>query len=84
MFDEYFCILSYSNTGKGKGGVVAKRAQSKNVKVETLEKTYPQTREQQAWKSVLRYVENNRLEIFWCVLYTLVLLLIFAERAYCK
>lgn len=32
----------------------------------------------------LRYLEENAKEIFWMSLYTLVLLAIFTERAYCK
>ena len=33
---------------------------------------------------VINYIENNRLNIFWITLYTLLCLAIFAERAYCK
>lgn len=36
------------------------------------------------WISIKRIIENYSREIFWLVLYTLVLLAIFAERAYCK
>jgi len=36
------------------------------------------------WISIRRAIENYSREIFWMVLYTLVLLAIFAERAYCK
>jgi len=34
--------------------------------------------------SIRRAIENYSREIFWMTLYTLVLLAIFAERAYCK
>lgn len=34
--------------------------------------------------AMLRYIELKSKEIFWLTLYTLVLLAIFAERAYCK
>jgi hypothetical protein len=36
------------------------------------------------WKPTRRAIENYSREIFWMVLYTLVLLAIFAERSYCK
>jgi hypothetical protein len=36
------------------------------------------------WIFTRRVIQNNSREIFWLVLYTLVLLAIFAERAYCK
>lgn len=36
------------------------------------------------WISIRRATENYSREIFWMTLYTLVLLAIFAERAYCK
>lgn len=36
------------------------------------------------WISIRRKIENYSREIFWLALYTLVLLAIFAERAYCK
>lgn len=36
------------------------------------------------WISIKRIIENYSREIFWLTLYTLVLLAIFAERAYCK
>jgi hypothetical protein len=36
------------------------------------------------WTSIRRATENYSREIFWLALYTLVLLAIFAERAYCK
>lgn len=32
----------------------------------------------------LNFVENYRLHIFWIVMYTLLCLAIFAERAYCE
>jgi hypothetical protein len=35
------------------------------------------------WISIKRIIENYSREIFWVALYTLVLLAIFAERAYC-
>jgi hypothetical protein len=36
------------------------------------------------WLAVVRLVENSRWQIFWCSLYTFVLIAVFAERAYCK
>jgi len=35
-------------------------------------------------RPIRRAIENYSREIFWMTLYTLVLLAIFAERAYCK
>ncbi|KAL1420959.1 hypothetical protein MTO96_004326 [Rhipicephalus appendiculatus] len=34
--------------------------------------------------ALAKFVENNRLEMFWLTLYTLVLFAIFCERAYCE
>ncbi len=36
------------------------------------------------WTAFARYVSNHLSDIFIAVLYTLVLIAIFAERAYCK
>lgn len=35
------------------------------------------------WYPIMKYLANKRLQIFWACLYTLLLLGIFAERAYC-
>ncbi|PSN41143.1 hypothetical protein C0J52_05201 [Blattella germanica] len=45
-----------------------------NRKEEPIETTF--------WIAVRRVIENYAREVFWCALYTLVLLAIFAERAY--
>lgn len=34
--------------------------------------------------TLINYVERKSIHLFWYILYTLVLLSIFAERAYCK
>lgn len=34
--------------------------------------------------AIVRYIENNAIYLFWKSLFTLVLIAIFAERAYCK
>lgn len=44
--------------------------------------TYDETPLHKYLVSVLKFVEYNRLEIFWVTMYTLVLIAIFAERAY--
>lgn len=36
------------------------------------------------WLALRRVIENYSREIFWATLYTLVLIAVFAERAYCK
>ena len=70
--------------GKGGKGAVAKRAKSKHLNVETIERKYNADKQQQKFKSILRYIENYRLHIFWLTLYTLVVAAVFTERAYCK
>lgn len=36
------------------------------------------------WQRYVRFIDNYKLQIFWVVLFHVVLLLIFAERAYCE
>lgn len=36
------------------------------------------------WERYVRSIDNYKLQIFWVALFHLVVLLIFAERAYCK
>lgn len=38
----------------------------------------------QRWLSFHRFVSNYKTHIFWLALYQIVVLLIFAERAYCE
>ena len=64
--------------------MTAKRYQSKVVKIETEKKTYTESRTQRKVNTFIRYIENNRLSIFYLVLYMLVLAGVFIERAYCK
>ena len=45
---------------------------------------YPRTPNAKRLHTFLRLVENNRLQIFWVTLYTLVMFGIFIERAYCE
>jgi len=36
------------------------------------------------YQALISFVENYRRQIFWAVLYTLVLFGVFIERAYCE
>ncbi|XP_013378732.1 dual oxidase 2-like isoform X2 [Lingula anatina] len=51
-------------------------------KVETTKQKAPKTKTQKRYTAVLRYFENYRFHIFWSVLYSLVCIGIFVERAY--
>jgi len=56
-------------------------------KVRTFEKTAPKTTTEiyyQYYQWFISFVENYRRQIFWAVLYTLVLFGVFIERGYCK
>ncbi|XP_030832129.1 dual oxidase 1 isoform X2 [Strongylocentrotus purpuratus] len=66
----------------GSGGGVRKRAQSKSVRVETVQQEEAKTQSSKAYNTVVRFFENNRLQIFYVVLYLLVLAGVFIERAY--
>ncbi len=62
--------------------LTAKRYQSKVVKIETEKKTYSENQTQRKINTILRYIENNRLSMFYLILYMLVLAGVFIERAY--
>ena len=62
----------------------SRRYQSKVVKVETKKTTYTEDKTHRLLNTFLRYIENNRLSIFYLTLYMLVLAGVFLERAYCK
>ncbi|XP_063956076.1 dual oxidase 2-like isoform X4 [Lytechinus pictus] len=64
------------------GGGVKKRAQSKSIRVETVQREEAKTTSSKAYNTFVRYFENNRLQIFYVILYTLVLAGVFIERAY--
>ncbi|PIK44178.1 dual oxidase 1 precursor [Apostichopus japonicus] len=69
--------------GDGRGANARiKRTQSQHVKVSTVSRTYPQTNGTRYYNTVVRLIENYKRQIFIVVLYNLVLLGIFAERAY--
>ncbi|CAL1537663.1 unnamed protein product [Lymnaea stagnalis] len=55
------------------------RSASFRVSVQRME--YPGTVLGKKWHSVTRYFDTYRLQIFWCILYTLVTIGIFVERA---
>ena len=52
--------------------------------VTTIERKQPKGKFALAVNDLLRYFVNYKLHIFWCTLYTLVAIGIFAERAYCE
>ena len=52
--------------------------------VRTIEKLQPKTTQEICYQWVISFFENYRRQIFWAVLYTLVLFGVFIERAYCK
>ncbi|XP_071953912.1 dual oxidase 2-like isoform X2 [Antedon mediterranea] len=83
-------IRAYANKGQGegsgnKGGGVKggiQRRQTRSVQIETVQAAYPKTDSEKVFGQLKRFIENERLKIFWLVLYTLVLAAVFAERAY--
>jgi hypothetical protein len=65
------------------------RAVENNPSIDIDQETALQNRKEEPiqssfWIYIRRVTENYSREIFWLALYTLVLLAIFAERAYCK
>lgn len=69
--------------GAAASGGVKKRAQSHSVRVETApQQEYPSTPSKKFYTTFVRFFENNRLQIFYVILYLLVLAGIFIERAY--
>lgn len=50
----------------------------------SIEKEKQQMRNSGFFYKISRHIESNFRELFWVVLFTLVLLGIFIERAYCK
>ncbi|XP_033120574.1 dual oxidase 2-like isoform X2 [Anneissia japonica] len=71
---------SHATSGGVKGGI--KRRQTRTVEIDTVKQNYPNTQSEKLFGRIKRFIENERLKIFWFVLYTLVLGGIFAERAY--
>ncbi|XP_064475298.1 dual oxidase 2-like [Ornithodoros turicata] len=70
-------VRAYSYFGDHKG-----HQKSSYLHVELLRATYDQSTFEKYMTVLRRVVENNRLHIFWLTIYTLVLMGIFAERAY--
>ena len=59
-----------------------KRQQS--VSAPTNFAVYPRTAFGQKWYNFSQWVATYQLQIFWLTLYTLVLVGVFLERAFCK
>jgi len=60
------------------------RYSSFSPQVRVIEKTPPKTKTEIYYQWVVNFVENYRRQIFWAVLYTLLLFGVFIERGYCK
>ena len=60
-----------------------KRQSTMNEEIKTIKREEPTTRFGATWNSFTHYIDNNRRQIFWVTLYTLVVCGIFIERAYC-
>lgn len=75
-------IVRAYGQGRGGAGAQIKRGHSQRVKVQTVQRNYPQTNGSRYYNTVVRFIENYKREIFVVVLYNLVLLGVFAERAY--
>ncbi|XP_071487821.1 dual oxidase 2-like [Diadema antillarum] len=70
-------------TAPATAGPVSRKARSKSVRVETApQEEYPKTVSSRTYTQIVRFFENNRLQIFYVLLYTLVLFGVFIERAY--
>ncbi|XP_038077765.1 dual oxidase 2-like isoform X2 [Patiria miniata] len=75
-------VKAYADKDSVRPKTARSRYQSQVVKVETKKQTYTENKTQQKLNRFLRYIENNRLQIFYLALYNLVLAGIFIERAY--
>ncbi|KAK7489239.1 hypothetical protein BaRGS_00019491 [Batillaria attramentaria] len=75
-------VKRYQENNKRKPRDVAARNRQSRVTVKAEKIEYPATPTALRIQTLIRYVENNRLQIFWVTLYTLVLFGIFIERAY--
>nr|KAG5701353.1 hypothetical protein BaRGS_006127 [Batillaria attramentaria] len=75
-FDDFCKIFASEEHGE----ILQNATLGLAVKAEKIE--YPATPTALRIQTLIRYVENNRLQIFWVTLYTLVLFGIFIERAY--
>lgn len=75
-----------SDRGDTADGAGRKEQASKStlIDIKTIELTEPDTPSAQHWSKIVRDIENYRRQIIWLSLYSLVLLGIFIERAYCK
>lgn len=54
------------------------------LRVETKSEEYITDPLRKKIHGTIRFIENYKMHIFWLTIYTLILLLIFAERMYCK
>ncbi len=83
-----YCILWKCRNEKDErsGGSLSRRMTTHpgDTKVETKERMYPETAFAKKINTIVTYVENSRLQIFWVTLYSLVCIGIFIERAYCE
>lgn len=79
-------LTSETGTTDNRDGVTPVRSDPSidNDQEVALQNTKEKPIKASLWISIRRATENYSREIFWTVLYTLVLLAIFAERAYCK
>jgi hypothetical protein len=79
-------LTSETGTTDSTGGVTPVRSDPSidNDQEVALQNTREKPIKSSFWISIRRVIENYSREIFWLTLYTLVLLAIFAERAYCK
>ncbi|XP_022093825.1 dual oxidase 2-like isoform X3 [Acanthaster planci] len=75
-------VRAYAEKDSDRPRTAKNRYQSRVIRVETKKATYTENRTQQKLNRFLRYIENNRLQLFYLVLYNLVLAGIFIERAY--
>ena len=74
----------YSFFANRKGKAKGLKRQQSVVRVTTHSEEYPKTPFAQKMYEITSFISYNRLEIFWGTLFTLVLIGIFLERAFCK
>ena len=80
----YNILIIYSYFDNRKGKAKGLKRQQSVVRVTTHSEEYPKTPFAQKMYEITSFISYNRLEIFWGTLFTLVLIGIFLERAFCK
>ena len=81
-FWMYLCVVRDLDAVEEEGSAATGEPEAE---IAVIENQGEPSRQDVGWPSrVVRWMESNRLVVFWSTLYTLALLGVFTERAYCK